>query len=166
MPWLTFWPKQTYPTRAASHGNSAFVTVLGMDCAAARGDRALAALLQDQALAWYGNDRNQPAREPGGNEFLAPALLEALAMQRAIGARLPELVRRLSATPGRSRTGAVVEPAIVADRSDGKLAHLDGLNLSQAWCWHELAAALPAADERRPLCRKRLPAIPKPDSPT
>jgi hypothetical protein len=29
-------------------------------------------------------------------------------------------------------------PATVSDRSDGKIAHLDGLNLSRAWCWRSL----------------------------
>jgi hypothetical protein len=33
-------------------------------------------------------------------------------------------------------------PATVSDRSDGKIAHLDGLNLSRAWCWRRIAAAL------------------------
>jgi hypothetical protein len=31
----------------------------------------------------------------------------------------------------------------VADRSDGRTAHLDGLNLSRAWCFRALAASLP-----------------------
>jgi hypothetical protein len=35
----------------------------------------------------------------------------------------------------------------VSDRSDGKIAHLDGLNLSRAWCWRSLAPLLPP-DER------------------
>jgi hypothetical protein len=33
-------------------------------------------------------------------------------------------------------------PAFVSDRSDGKIAHLDGLNLSRAWCWRLLDQAL------------------------
>jgi hypothetical protein len=33
-------------------------------------------------------------------------------------------------------------PAIVSDRSDGKIAHLDGLNLSRAWCWRSIAPFL------------------------
>ena len=41
-------------------------------------------------------------------------------------------------------------PAIVSDRSDGKIAHLDGLNLSRAWCWRSLAGALAPTDPRRP----------------
>jgi hypothetical protein len=36
------------------------------------------------------------------------------------------------------------ESAIVSDRSDGKIAHLDGLNLSRAWCWRGLAPLLPS----------------------
>ena len=40
-------------------------------------------------------------------------------------------------------------PATVTDRTDGKIAHLDGLNLSRAWCWRSLGEALPASDDRR-----------------
>ena len=36
----------------------------------------------------------------------------------------------------------LAKPAFVSDRSDGKIAHLDGLNLSRAWCWRQLASAL------------------------
>jgi hypothetical protein len=35
-----------------------------------------------------------------------------------------------------------LKPAEVTDRSDGKLAHLDGLNFSRAWCLFELGKAL------------------------
>jgi hypothetical protein len=38
----------------------------------------------------------------------------------------------------------------VSDRSDGKLAHLDGLNLSRAWMLEGIAAGLPADDLRVP----------------
>jgi hypothetical protein len=37
-------------------------------------------------------------------------------------------------------------PATVSDRSDGKIAHLDGLNLSRAWCWRSIAPLLPDAE--------------------
>ena len=33
-------------------------------------------------------------------------------------------------------------PARVSDRTDGKIAHLDGLNLSRAWCWRSIASGL------------------------
>ncbi len=39
--------------------------------------------------------------------------------------------------------------AQVTDRADGKLAHIDGLNLSRAWMLEGIAAALPPGDLRR-----------------
>jgi DUF2891 family protein len=54
---------------------------------------------------------------------------------------LPRLANREPAT--------LFKPAIVSDRSDGKIAHLDGLNLSRAWCWRSIAASWPANDPRR-----------------
>jgi len=43
---------------------------------------------------------------------------------------------------------AWLEPAIVTDRSDPKLAHLDGLNLSRAWMLEGIAHGLPPGDAR------------------
>ena len=40
-------------------------------------------------------------------------------------------------------------PATVTDRTDPQLVHLDGLNLSRAWCMRGIAAALPADDPAR-----------------
>jgi hypothetical protein len=40
-------------------------------------------------------------------------------------------------------------PAIVTDRADGKIAHLDGLNLSRAWCWRSIAGSLAPEDPVR-----------------
>lgn len=39
-------------------------------------------------------------------------------------------------------------PATVTDRTDGKIGHLDGLNLSRAWCQRSLASALLKGDPR------------------
>lgn len=50
----------------------------------------------------------------------------------------------------RSEPAILFKPATVTDRTDGKIAHLDGLNLSRAWCWSALASALPESDARRP----------------
>ncbi|WP_423821218.1 DUF2891 domain-containing protein [Salinisphaera sp. SPP-AMP-43] len=147
--WQEFWPKQTYPIRAGVHSNSAFATVLGLDYGTATSNEALAVVLREQAARWYGRDQGQPAWEPSGDEFLSPALVEALAMQRVLEADafarwfdsyFPALAQRQPAT--------LFTPAIVSDQSDGKLAHLNGLNLSRAWCWHTLAATLPEDDPR------------------
>jgi hypothetical protein len=43
----------------------------------------------------------------------------------------------------------LLKPATVTDRSDPKLVHLDGLNLSRAWCMRSIAAALRAGDPSR-----------------
>ena len=43
----------------------------------------------------------------------------------------------------------LLTPAVVSDRSDGQIVHLDGLNLSRAWCLWGIAGALPPDDRRR-----------------
>ena len=45
-------------------------------------------------------------------------------------------------------------PAVVADPTDGRLVHLDGLNLTRAWTLKGIAGALPAKDPRRALLQK------------
>ena len=44
---------------------------------------------------------------------------------------------------------ALLNPAIVADRADPKIVHLDGLNLSRAACLWSIAPAFPEADPLR-----------------
>jgi hypothetical protein len=139
---LAFLPKLTYPIRTGTHFNTAFALILALDWADAN-DGGLADLCRARARAYYGADRNCPAWEPGGDEFLSPALAEALCMRRALPERafrpwfdafLPDLAA------GEPRS--LFTPARVSDRSDGKIAHLDGVNLSRAWCWRGLAGTL------------------------
>ena len=136
--------------RVGTHFNSAFALALALDYADAARDAGLADLCRDRARAWHGADRACQAWEPSQDEFLSPALMEAELMRRALPATafgdwldgfLPDLAE------GRPET--LFRPAEVSDRTDGKIAHLDGLNLSRAWCWRGLAAALPADDPRR-----------------
>jgi hypothetical protein len=145
-----FLPKATYPTRVGTHFNSAFALTLALEYSEVAADDALKPLLVNKALAWYGNDQNCQAWEPGGDDFLSSALMEAECMRRARGMEqfrtwmdgfLPGIATREPAT--------LFEPAIVSDRSDGKIAHLDGLNLSRGWCWRSLAIAWPDEDPRR-----------------
>ncbi len=137
-----FLPKATYPIRTGTHFNTAFAFVLALDYARAARDDAFATLLRERAREWYGADRDCQAWEPGGDDFLSPALIEAELMRRVMDADehrrwlrgfLPRISRREPA--------ALFAPAVVSDRSDGKIAHLDGLNLSRAWCWRSLARA-------------------------
>jgi len=138
----TFLPKLTYPIRTGTHFNTAFAIVLALDWAEAN-DAALADFLRARAAAYYGEDRDCPGWEPGGDDFLSPALIEALCMRRCLrdadfrgwfDAFLPRLAER--------RPESLFTPAHVSDRSDGKIAHLDGVNLSRVWCWRRLAGAL------------------------
>ncbi|HST35432.1 MAG TPA: DUF2891 domain-containing protein, partial [Allosphingosinicella sp.] len=135
-------PKLTYPIRAGTHFNTAFASILALDWADAN-DTGLAGLIRARAQEHYGADRACPAWEPGGDDFLSPALSEALLMRRS----LPEAAFRpwFDAFLPHLADGApasLFTPAFVSDRSDGKIAHLDGVNLSRAWCWRGLAGAL------------------------
>jgi hypothetical protein len=144
---LTWLPRADYPVRAGVHGNTAFALALAHDYAGAAGDTALAALVAAKARAWYGDDAACQAWEPSGDDFLSPALIEAELMRRILdphafaawfGRFLPDAARGHPAT--------LFTPARVSDRADGKIAHLDGLNLSRAWCWRGVAGALGDAD--------------------
>ncbi len=149
---MDFLPKATYPIRSGAHHNFAFAAALARDYAVEVEDDALLGLLWEKAVDWFGADRDCQAWEPGGDEFLSPALMEAECMRRLLPA--PQWLAWFDAfLPGlaQERPGSLFRPAVVSDRSDGKIAHLDGLNLSRAWCWRSLAGALPEGDGRRSL---------------
>jgi Protein of unknown function (DUF2891) len=135
----------TYPTRVGAHPNVAFALVLSLEWAE-RYDSALAELIRDRSLHWFGADRECQAWEPGGDEFLSPALIEALCMARAHPALFPGWFERFLPRLAAREPATLFTPAIVSDRTDGKIAHLDGLNLSRAWCWLSLAPLLPPAE--------------------
>ena len=142
-------PLLTYPIRTGSHANTGFALALAADWAR-RHDPALLALLTARARDWFGNDRAAPAWEPDGDAFLSPTLTAALAMAHLLpeaefrawfAGFLPDAALR--------RPASLFTPARVSDRSDGKIAHLDGLNLSRAWCWRAIAARLGPVDPAR-----------------
>jgi hypothetical protein len=146
--YLGFFPRQTYPVRTGVHANTAFGFAFALDYARLVGHAALEALIVERATAYYGADRDAPAAwEPGGEDFLSPALAEADLMRRVLPPA--ELAGWLHGFLPRGLPPALRQPAIVSDRSDGKLAHLDGLNLSRAWCLRAVANALPATDALR-----------------
>jgi hypothetical protein len=146
--YLAFLPKQTYPVRTGVHPNTAFGLALALDYARATGHAELAALLVERATTYYAADRDAPAAwEPSGEDFLSPALIEADLMRRLLPPM--DFVGWLHAFLPRGLPPSLARPAIVSDRSDPKLAHLDGLNLSRAWCLRAVAQALPAHDPLR-----------------
>jgi hypothetical protein len=149
--YLDFLPRQTYPIRAGTHPNTAFGLALALDYARALGRAELAALVEQRSRDYFLADAGAPAGwEPGGNDFFSPSLTEADLMRRVLPPA--EFSRWLDRFLPNLRAGyppSLFAPAVVSDRSDGQLVHLDGLNLSRAWCMWSIAAALPGGDRRR-----------------
>jgi hypothetical protein len=137
-----FLPRATWPIRTGSHANTAFAAVLAHDWAVVN-DGALAAQLADRVVGWYGDDRAAQAWEPDGDAFLSPVLIEALAMSRVLpDAAFRDWFDRFLPDAAGQQPSTLFIPAVPSDRSDGKIAHLDGLNFSRAWCWRALATKL------------------------
>jgi hypothetical protein len=142
-------PKAGYPVRAGTHASTAFALRLAADYAEAVGDARLLATLIAKARSWYGADQDAQAWEPSGEDFLSPTLVEAACMARLLlEADFRPWFDRFLPRLAQGEPRVLFEPARVSDRSDGKIVHLDGLNLSRAWCWRELAGALPKGDAR------------------
>jgi len=146
--WL---PKLHYPIRVGEHAQTAFAFGLIRDWSVVANDAEMRSLIDARSRDYYLRDSACPlAYEPSGEDFLSPCLAEADLMRRVLtpaefaawlSAFLPQLPRDGSA--------AWLEPGVVTDRADPKLAHLDGLNLSRAWMLHGIASGLPAGDDRR-----------------
>jgi len=96
---------------------------------------SFADLLVAKSRQFHLNDKSCPlAYEPSGEDFLSPCISEADLMRRVLPAnefaagsqpffrRFPLPATGLAATSRFSRS------------QHPKLAHLDGLNLSRAWC--------------------------------
>lgn len=149
--YLDFLPKQTYPIRVGTHTNTAFGLAFALDYARTAGHDALRDLVTQRSRDYYAADRDCPAGwEPGGNDFFSPCLVEADLMRRVLPpAEFPGWLARFLPGLAAGEPVNLLTPAIVTDRSDGQLAHLDGLNLSRAWCMWAIAAALPPDDPRR-----------------
>ena len=145
-----FLPKATYPIRTRTHYNTAFALALAHEYATQVGDDDLARLIETTARSWYLGDAGANAWEPSGDDFLSPTLIEAECLRKLLPSAdfrlwfsrfLPEAAQR--------RPASLFTPAKVSDRSDGKIAHLDGLNLSRAWCWRSISKALALTDPAR-----------------
>lgn len=129
-------PRAQWPIRHGMHANSAFGLVFALDYARATRHAAFEALIVDRATRWFGADRDVPAQwEPSGTDFLSPSLIEAELMRRVLAPGeytawfdgfLPQFA---DAFPD-----VLFAPVGLSDRGDWQIAHLDGLNLSRAWC--------------------------------
>jgi hypothetical protein len=146
-----FLPKQTYPIRTGVHPNTAFGLAFALDYAKTVGDHDFEALLNERSRTYFGKDVNYPgAWEPGGEDFFSAALMEADLMRRVMKpVEFAAWFHRFLPGTAHGNPASLMQPAIVTDRTDPKLVHLDGLNLSRAWCMRSIANALPAKDPAR-----------------
>ncbi|MEU3627603.1 hypothetical protein BS329_39620 [Amycolatopsis coloradensis] len=153
--YLDWLPRTTYPIRHGVHDNGAFGLSRALPYAgylADNGDPRLQQVITETAWRWFGSDQDYPGSwEPSGADFLSPALAEAELMTRLLPANeFADWLRRCLPGLDERKPASLFTPATVTDPSDGQIAHLHGLNLHRAWCWHRLANALPADDGRIP----------------
>jgi hypothetical protein len=144
--WL---PKLTKPVRSGEHSNTAFGLGLALDYARITRNVDFQRLLEKRTRDFYLDDRSCPlSYEPSGEDFLSPCLAEADLMGKVLSGSdfaawfetfLPDLAR----SPNSLTVGQVL------DKTDGKLVHMDGLNLSRAWMLKSIARRFPANDARR-----------------
>ena len=146
--YIDFLPRQTYPIRTGVHPNTAFGIAFALDYARSVGNDALETLLVERALTYYQNDKDYPAAwEPGGEDFFSACLLEADLIRRILqGDEFENWL--LDFLPGlkEGKPESLFSPALVSDRSDPKIVHLDGLNMSRAWCMFGIASTFPQND--------------------
>jgi hypothetical protein len=149
--YLDFLPRQVYPIRTGLHPNTAFGLAFALDYANTAGDAKLKELLIARSRDYFGKDTDYPAKlEPGGSDFLSPALAEADLMRRVLpGDQFAQWFHAFLPQLAKGEPKNLLEIAVVSDRSDPQLGHLDGLNLSRAWCMRHIAAALPQDDPAR-----------------
>lgn len=148
---LISWVEQlTHPIRGGEHSQSAFAFGLFLDWADLVGNSEFADRLRQHCRRLYESDRDYPFQfEPSGHDFLSSGLAEADLMRRVLEQSefpnwldgfVPHLIEDLN---------TVLVPVSVSNRRDGKLAHLDGLNLSRSWMMDGIASTLPIDDHRR-----------------
>lgn len=140
---MEFLPRLNYPIRVGEHTNTAFALSFAYDYAVTTKNEEFKTLIENRAKDFYLNDHDCPLSwEPSGFDFLSPCLQEVDVMRKI----LPKSAFILwtdSFMPELKNTGFVIEAGVVSDRTDGKLVHLDGLNLSRAWVLYGLVNQYP-----------------------
>ncbi len=148
-----FLPRLTYPVRVGTHTNTAFSLILALDYAWKSSNKELEELLVKQSLAYFLEDKDNPADwEPGGGDFLSPALIEADLMSRILSpAEFNDWFDTFLPGIEKGEPKVLLNPVIVSDLNDPSLGHLIGLQLSRAWCMQKIAKTLPAQAQARPI---------------
>ncbi len=139
--YMDFLPRQEYPIRTGVHPNTAFGLSFAYDYAEALGDTEFKDSIVAAAHRYYLDDEECPLSwEPGGEDFLSPCFEEAALMARILPR--PDFADWLAEFLPSLPDADSLHPANVSDRSDPKIVHLDGLNLSRAWNLYVIANAI------------------------
>lgn len=145
--YIDFLPKLLYPIRVGEHTNSAFGLSLALDYSRSVKNEKFESAIIERAKVFYLQDQHCPLSwEPSGYDFISPCLQEAELMSKV----LPQSDFRgwlVGFLPQVFEENFNLKPGKVADRTDGKLVHLDGLNFSRAWCFYTIAKKLPELRE-------------------
>jgi hypothetical protein len=147
---LEWLPRLAYPVRHGEHANTAFGLALVHEAAGVLGRDDVVDAIAEAALRWFGDERDYPATwEPGGSDFVSPALCEADLVRRVMPAdRFATWLAGFLPDLGEDDDPLLTVPTVL-DRTDGKAVHLYGLALSRAWQLRLLAPYLaPDRQER------------------
>lgn len=143
--YIEYLPKLAYPIRVGEHSNTAFGLSFALDYARAVKDDSLKLMIGKRAKDFYLSDVNCPISwEPSGYDFLSPCLQELDIMRKVLPKSEFDTWRKDFLSTANIKK---LKPAVVNDRSDGKLVHLDGLNFSRAWCLYPLGTQYPVLKE-------------------
>ncbi|MEM9860869.1 MAG: DUF2891 family protein [Myxococcota bacterium] len=135
---LAWLGKLGFAIRSGTHSQTAFALGLAIDWADRR-DAGAARALRLHARRLYARDHTYALHlEPSGEDFLSPSLGAADLMGRVLQG--DDYARYVSSLLGDAPSFA---PPVPADRTDGRLVHLDGLNLSRAFMLEAIASRLP-----------------------
>lgn len=141
--YIEFLPKLVYPIRVGTHNNTAFGMNFAYEYALFSSNTPLKDSIEKNAKRLYTTDCNCPLTwEPSGTDFLSPCLEEVNLMRKILPKK--EFIQWLKQfMPQIFNPKFDVKPALVLDRTDGHLVHLDGLNFSRAWIFYGLAHQYP-----------------------
>ena len=148
-----------YPITTGTHYNSAFALVLALQWAE-QFDGTLRETILNWTMRQFGDVPVYAGWEPGGDEFLSPVLIVTQLMARILP-RGDFASWFATVLPEGGWIESQCHPVSPSDVSDGKMAHLDGVNMSRAWCLTVIADTIPdssRASAMRALAEKHFTA--------
>jgi len=142
--YIDFLPSQNYPIRTGTHQNTAFGLTFALDYSRRTNNKEFEDLIVEKSIEYYYEDHDCPGDwEPGGNDFFSPCLIEADLMQRVLEPKkFAQWFLKFLPDMETGKYDALLEPVNFINRSDPQIVHLDGLNLSRAWCMMNIANSL------------------------